>query len=349
MSREMALLRRRLASLGHGFTVRQSGTASIVVTAPKRAERGQIVPLLTPSAQLRFSDWEANVLTPNGKTVASQLLTQDHTAVLVSQGAGEGPGFAGAGSRPLYEAATLGAAQPRSGASRFLSRLGPEYYLFGRPGSRACAAVAAAHGSTPPIPSTHCLLAGPLDPGSSVSRARAIGELAAQLPAGVASSQGQVVVVPQGTLIVKAQPLHSLAPEFSSPGAQFFVMRDRVALTGSDITHPRASTDAGGAPSVTFNFTRTGRAAFQQATRAIAHRGAHVSLGGETLDQHFAVALDNQLVTVPSIDFRQYPDGVPGANGADITGGLTPATARDMATQLRYGALPLALRVTQIN
>ena len=70
-----------------------------------------------------------------------------------------------------------------------------------------------------------------------------------------------------------------------------------------------------------------------------------MSLRGETLDQHFAVVLDDQVITVPSISFKQYPDGIIGSGGAVITGGFTRQTARDLAAQLRYGALPLALRV----
>ena len=80
-------------------------------------------------------------------------------------------------------------------------------------------------------------------------------------------------------------------------------------------------------------------------TREVARRGAHVSVGGETLNQHFAVAVDGQLLTVPQIDFRQYPDGIIGGGGADITGGFTPQSARDLATELRSGALPLSVRV----
>ncbi|MGZ4349492.1 MAG: SecDF P1 head subdomain-containing protein, partial [Solirubrobacteraceae bacterium] len=78
-------------------------------------------------------------------------------------------------------------------------------------------------------------------------------------------------------------------------------------------------------------------------TRQVARRGANVSLSGATLNQHFAIVLDDQLVTVPSISFMQYPDGI-ASGGADIAG-LTGQAAQDLATQLRSGALPLALRV----
>ena len=56
------------------------------------------------------------------------------------------------------------------------------------------------------------------------------------------------------------------------------------------------------------------------------------------------MALDNQLVTVPQIDFRQYPDGIVGGGGANITGGFTSQSASDLATQLRLGALPIKLK-----
>jgi SecD/SecF fusion protein len=349
MSREIAVLRRRLRSVWHGFTVSQSGAAGIVVTLPKAAvaQRRRIEDLITQPGQLRFYDWEATVLTPNGRTVASQLLAQDHAALLASEGANHGPGPPGAGGMPLYDAVALAAKQPlrlgRTGA-----RLGPEYYLFGAPGSPACAAAERQWGVARPIPGLHCLLAGPLDLGASVSRRQAIDALAAQVPTGVNASQGQVRAVPQGTAVIQAEQLRAADPvPIISPTAEFFVMRDDVALAAADITHPKAGLDQSGQPDVTFGFTRAGRAAFERVTKAIAHRGANVSVAGTTVNQHFAVALDNQLLTVPQIDFRPYPDGIIGAGGADITGGFTRQSARDLATELRYGALPLAVRVVR--
>ena len=57
------------------------------------------------------------------------------------------------------------------------------------------------------------------------------------------------------------------------------------------------------------------------------------------------MALDNQLVTVPSIDYKTYPTGIPGNNGADITGGFTTTSAQDLANELRLGALPINLKL----
>ncbi|HET9102194.1 MAG TPA: protein translocase subunit SecF, partial [Solirubrobacteraceae bacterium] len=135
------------------------------------------------------------------------------------------------------------------------------------------------------------------------------------------------------------------AVDWANPAKQFYVLRDDFALQGSDITDPQQGTDQAGAPDVQFSFTGNGANEFQNVTAAIAHRGQLVSAFHQSLTQHFAVALDNKLITVPQIDFRTYPDGITGGNGADITGGFTIQSAQDLATQLRLGALPIRLNL----
>jgi preprotein translocase subunit SecD len=91
-------------------------------------------------------------------------------------------------------------------------------------------------------------------------------------------------------------------------------------------------------------FTAAGRSAFQRLTAQVAARGDAVSTTGETLEQHIAIALDGQLLTIASIDFRVYPDGIIGASGADISGAFTTAVARRIARRLQL-ALPVGLRL----
>ena len=343
MTREVDLVRQRLGSVLRRFSVARVGGNGLVITARQAsaAQRARIISLITQSAQLGFYDWEANVVAPNGRTAAQDLQAHDNSVLTLSQGASGGPGTAGAGSMSLYDAVVLAANQAPRSASRSMARMGPEYYMFGAPGSPACAAAAAA-AHTAPVGGTHCLLAGPLDPPGHASRQQATDALAAQLPAGVSASGGQVLMVPQGTRVLQA--VGPTGASFASPSAQFFVMRDDAALTGHDIRAAGAGADASGQPAVTLGFTPGGEGAFHSATRDIARRGADVSLVGESLNQHFAVVLDNRLLTVPSIDFRQYPDGIQ-TDRADIAGGFTRQSAADLATQLRYGALPLTLRV----
>ena len=100
------------------------------------------------------------MLTPNGKTAASQLPTQDPTAIEISQGTTAAPpGSPGAGSLELYDAVKLASKQPFS-ASVNNAQNEPQYYMFGAPGSAACATAAKDFGHTAQV-GQHCLLVGP--------------------------------------------------------------------------------------------------------------------------------------------------------------------------------------------
>jgi SecD/SecF fusion protein len=338
LARAVDIMRSRVDQLGVAEPeIQTTGGNEISVGLPNVKDTARAEKLVGSTAQLAFYDWEANALTPNGKTVASQLQTQDPTAVLISRGSGSlTPGDPGAGSTSLYNAVTLASKQTPAPLTPQLSHTGPIYYLFGAPGSAACATAARDAGTTPVL-GNHCLLSGP-DNNTQ--------DLITGLPNGVSESQGQLLSVPQGWVVLQASDFSAAHPTaFNSPSAQFYVLKDNVALLGSDITNPQQSTDQGGNPDVTFGFSSRGKTEFQNVTAAIAHRGDLVSGLGQTLNQHFAVALDNKLITVPSIDFKTYPEGIPGDNGADITGGFTAQSAQDLATQLRLGALPINLKL----
>ncbi|HTP20264.1 MAG TPA: hypothetical protein VMJ65_11715 [Solirubrobacteraceae bacterium] len=336
IDRSIPILRARLRSVFPDVRVSRAGN-EIVVTAPNAnaGARARILALIGTPEQLAFYDWEANALTPSGKTVASQLQTQDPTATEISQGgANSSPGSPGAGSMNLYDAVKLAAKQPQS-SSPDNSRLGPEYYMFGAPGSAACQAAAKANG-TAPAAGRHCLLSGPADTKS---------DLLSALPPGVTAGDGEIATVHRGTVVLQAIPASFANPTaFGDPSAQFFVLKDDVAVSGSDTTNPQQNTDPNiGQPDVTFGFTSKGKSEFQQVTANIAHRGDLLSGLGQTLNQHFAVALGSQLITVPFIDFKQYPDGISGDKGADISGSFTVTSAKDLANQIRLDALPVTL------
>jgi preprotein translocase subunit SecD len=210
--------------------------------------------------------------------------------------------------------------------------------MFGDPGSAACAIAANDQGTTP-APGVHCLLSGPQANQT---------DLLSALPRGVAT--GQELVVKPGTVVLQAtDPNPGHHTSFAGPNTQFYVLRDRGWLVGDQITNPKQSTDQSGSPDLAFSFTPTGAHAFQTGTAAIAHRGTQASGLGQTLNQHFAVALDHKLLTVPQIDFKTYPDGISGRDGADIAGGLTTQSARDLATVLAVGSLSVNLEPVQTS
>ena len=59
------------------------------------------------------------------------------------------------------------------------------------------------------------------------------------------------------------------------------------------------------------------------------------------ITQHFAIVLDREIKSWPSIDWNQYPNGISGTNGAQITGIGDTSEAKDLALVLQTGALPV--------
>jgi SecD/SecF fusion protein len=339
LSRAVDIMRERVDQLGVSDPeIQIQGSNQIVVGLPDVHNVARAEQEVGTTAQLFFFDWEANVLTSKGQPAAAGLSAQDTASETLSQGAsGSGPGYPGGGSMTLYQAVKLASMRPYVPVGKQnLARPGDLYFLFGAPGSSACATIARINHTTP-LQGDHCLLAGP-----EISE----NLLSGDLQGGITMSDGQVLTVPQGTLVLQAaavSPKSKLAAW--SPKAQYYVLNDNYALTGSDITNPAESTDSNtSSPDVTFGFTGHGQSAFSRVTEQIAHRGALDSPPGQTLVQHFAVALDTQLVTVPYIDYKSDPDGITGGGGADITGGFTAQSAADLANQLRLGALPISLK-----
>ena len=78
-------------------------------------------------------------------------------------------------------------------------------------------------------------------------------------------------------------------------------------------------------------------------TREEAERGRRLSTfsGGQKITQHFAIVLDREIKSWPSIDWEQYPNGISGTNGAQITGIGDTGEAKDLALVLQTGALPV--------
>jgi SecD/SecF fusion protein len=315
LDRSVDIIRERVDQLGvNEPEIQRSGADQIVVDLPAVKNIARAKQQVGTPAQLFFYDWEANVLTANGKVVAPLLNAQDPTAGAISQGAGTpGQGL------PLYDAVKLAAKQPPAADAKSGSRLGPAFYLFD---------------------SQHRWLAGPeISHNNLIS---AIGKHA--LP-----PNSQVVEVPQGTVVLQAVPSSSSdKTTISDPSARFYVLRDRVALSGKDLRNPSQGFNQNGAPDVQFQFSDAGKKAFHSTTRRLAQRGTSLQLPGvspQSVLQHFAVALDGKLISVASIDPQQLPDGIDGENGAIIEGGFTIQSAQDLANLLQLGALPIGLKL----
>jgi SecD/SecF fusion protein len=124
-------------------------------------------------------------------------------------------------------------------------------------------------------------------------------------------------------------------------------------MTGTDLNLKGTRQDFGqGAdtgPIVRMDFTKSGGKKFQEITQTLAERGRirYNQAGGQgdprNYDQQFAIVLDREVKSAPSIDFSQYPSGL-GATGAEITGIGSVGEAKDLALVLQTGALPYDFR-----
>jgi SecD/SecF fusion protein len=163
---------------------------------------------------------------------------------------------------------------------------------------------------------------------------------------------GIVVKVPQGTILISEKPSDSQGQTIEDAEPGWYPFKDDPALSGTEITNPKAEQGETSGPAVTFQFSGHGRDAFQEVTRQIAQRGQARAIGpasgeqAEALSGHFAAILDNEVKTRPIINFAENPDGIDGRTGAQISGGFNSLTdAQDLATFLQRGALPINLNL----
>ncbi len=165
---------------------------------------------------------------------------------------------------------------------------------------------------------------------------------------------GSVVLkVPQGIAVIEAQRGEKQPKSVQ----RLFVVEDDSELSGSDIKNPEQNVDQQTQENiVTMEFTDKGRKAFANVTKRIAQRGSEVILPpGTNRDnalQRFAITLDNKIVSLATIDFRENPEGIDGRTGAQINGIGTLQETQDLAESLRIGALAIDLKLisqTQVS
>jgi SecD/SecF fusion protein len=227
----------------------------------------------------------------------------------------------------LYDAVKLASQQQPNCFENKCTTAGPRYYLFNS--------------------QTHQYIAGPTETPK---------DLFSELPGQKRPPNSEILTVPQGTVVVEKEGLNgNAAPDNpNDPSAEWFVIRDRPALSGTDITDPKPSFDQFDQPIVTFNFTDTGRTEFSDVTKAIAQRGLQnappgVAGNSQLADQysgHFAIVLDQQIKSRPIVNFVENPNGIDGRTGAEING-LSLDESQNLAKILQFGALPVDL--TQIS
>ncbi|HEY5195657.1 MAG TPA: hypothetical protein VIJ51_01370 [Solirubrobacteraceae bacterium] len=306
LDQTVGVMRQRLRGSAPDATVRLAGR-QISVNLPGVSPTAPIALEVGANAGVDFYDWEGSVIDAAGKVAGPN-------APGVTGGINAGSADGGVS---LYQAVLRAVRRP------------PHSYPTSSTTDGTFYAVEAAH---------RRVIAGP-----ALTRSQLALQLAHAPAADKTSGVVRVLHVPVGTTVVSGEAPDGL-PDRSVAG--YYVLNDDPALVGSEITDP---TDApgmhGGQPSVAFKLTASGQAAFARVTKLLARRGAsNTPAGGQPDFQHFAIVLNDGVVSAPLIDFNQYPNGITTSAGSEISSeGSATASARVLASLLAAGPLPVAL------
>ncbi len=326
LNRAIDIMRKRVDQLGVSQPeIQRSGEREIDVALPNVSNSQRAEQEVGKTAQLYFYDWEPNVIGPAGTPAQSGEST-------VTGGAQAGASQFGLGE---YQAVLR--------AAKRAPILRPSDTTWEH-GCTTQQIEGCIYGTWYLLEPAHeKVLRGPEE-----SKKNLYADY--KVPAG---AKTEAVRVNPGTVLAQARAVESASGKVTnkSPNS-YYVLNDDPVLNGSDVTNPQQGFDEGaggtGAPNVTFGFTSHGKKVFEGVTKKIAERGQEAQLPGvgkEAAQQHFAVVLDGQLITTPSIDYTKYPEGIDASTGSQISGGFTISSAQELAQELQSGALPIKLEL----
>ncbi len=304
LERSVSIMRDRVDRLGVSEPeIRTQGDDQIAIQLPGVKDPEAAAQIIGKTAQLELFDLEANLLAPSIDTQTRQPIA----------------------TAKLYDLL---------GGQQALAEKGePDtFFLFKQKGKK--------------------LVAGP-----GITREAVLGKFDGVVPAG-----HKVFAVPPGSVILSCAADAVVCPGTGgSPGQRvwYLIRFDPPEVPEMNGTHLDlggtrqdfdTSPGSSGEPIVLLSFTDKGADRFEEITRREAQRGRllYNTLGGGQGDyrnyvQHFAIVLDREIKSFPSIDFEDNPGGIQG-NGAQITGMANLQEAKDLALVLQTGALPVEFR-----
>jgi len=367
-------IRKRTDALGVSEPeIQRSGRDQISIGLPDVQNAERAIAQVGSTAQLQFYDWEPNVLGRGpdvpfagskalydaAEFAAKQKPKAEETDIAPGQTLTEAQAErfgAEPGARPTREQADI--LNDSTGGARYYL-FGPDRYPIGNDGEPL------REGTYEPSANCKDLLADYEPAGGTPNKYPKDSECLSQLEA--LGSDGppagsRVIKVPRGIVIVEGEA----APNQSERVHRFFVIEDDSELNGKEIKNPEQAFDPNtNEPLVNMEFTDTGREAFARVTKRIADRGRDCETlagvdpkcppQGSPIDdffQRFAITLDDQIVSLATIDYQENPDGIDGRTGASIQNIGDLGQAQDLAENLRIGALPINLKLisqTQVS
>ncbi len=332
LNRTIDIMRKRVDQLGVAQPeIQRTGSNEIDVSLPAVSNARRAQEQVGKVAQLHFYDWEPNVIGPSGSPEPSNRgATGGANAASVGSGLPEYQAILRAAKRPAIIRRNDTTFQQGCTAAQVNGCIYGSWYLVDTKHEKVLCA-----GGKP--------ICGPVDTS---------GELYADGYKPPAGAKVKVVHVNPGTVLAEAHPEEFSGKVVKSEPNSFFVLNDNPVLSGEDINNPQQGFQnegtGSGLPDVNFGFSSHGRKVFEEVTKRISNRGVNAQLPGiskANAVQHFAIVLDEQVITAPSIDYTQFPSGIDASNGSEITGGFTLTSAQNLAQELQSGALPIKLEL----
>lgn len=327
LNRAIDIMRKRVDQLGVAQPeIQRTGGSEIDVALPDVTNAQRAQQQVGKTAQLFFYDWEKNVIGPEGQPAPTEPRVTGDSSLGGAGGAETG--------LPEYEAVQRALKRPA------IIRKSDTTYAEGCTPKQVNSCI---YGQWYLLDTTHKkVLRGPENTELDLY---ADGYKA---PPGVKAKAARVN---PGTVLAQALPITGKEGKVTQASPEsWYVLNDEPVLNGQEVKNPRQSFDNGGsgAPNVTFEFDSKGISTFKRVTRELAERGQQAQLPGvpkAAAEQHFAVVLDNQLITVPFIDYTANPEGIDPTTGSQISGGFTLTSAQNLADELQSGALPIKLEL----
>ena len=371
-------IRKRTDALGVSEPeIQAAGENQISIGLPAVENAARAEEQVGTTAQLQFYDWEPNVLGNPNAPVPSlfEAVEQASNAKPKVESDDIPPGGASAEIKRRFK---NNQSQIREFYDRQNDSGGQKYYLFG-PGKKQTRQVirpgqvddSSPQGTNARNDATSFYstcqeiredFEGSIPTGGKTARQGGAAAEGTECPATLKAlgkngpKAGSIVVkVPRGIVVVKGEPPPTLPANV--PFNQYWVLEDDSELSGSDIKNPKQAFDPQtNEPIVTMEFTDQGRRAFARVTKRIADRGAQqIAPPGTPRDQtfqRFSITLDNQIVSLATINYIENPEGIDGSTGAQINGIGDIQQTQDLAESLRIGALPIELKLiskTQVS
>ena len=207
---------------------------------------------------------------------------------------------------------------------------------------------------------THKVVVGPVDTRAEVLSSTFVKKSKAKK--GELPKNTEVIAVPEKMVVITCGKTERYCPGVTQTQLDrtyFYLFsydpqaKDPIPeMTGDDLKRKGTRQDIDSQTNQTvvlMQFTNGGAKKFQDVTRTLVERGRILANtngwtgpANDQANQQFAIVLDREIKSAPSVDFDDNPSGIPGNTGAQITG-VSVNEAKDLALVLRSGTLPFKL------